>query len=76
MATVLITGGTGMIGKHLTELLVVKGYDVIIVSRKKVIALPAKGVTATIRYKSIYKYQNAVVGKWSVEVVVPLYGHV
>ena len=27
-----------MIGKHLTELLVVKGYDVIIVSRKKVIA--------------------------------------
>ncbi len=27
-----------MIGKHLTELLVVKGFDVIIVSRKKVIA--------------------------------------
>ena len=38
MATVLITGGTGMVGKHLTELLVVKGYDVIIVSRKKVLA--------------------------------------
>lgn len=33
MATVLITGGTGMVGKHLTQLLVVKGYDVIIVSR-------------------------------------------
>ena len=38
--------------------------------------LPAKGVTATVKYKTIYKYQNAVVGKWSVEVVVPLYGHV
>ena len=38
METVLITGGTGMVGKHLTELLVVKGYDVIIVSRKKVMA--------------------------------------
>lgn len=37
MATVLITGGTGMVGKHLTELLVVKGYDIIILSRKKVI---------------------------------------
>ena len=33
MATVLITGGTGMVGKHLTQLLVVKGYEVIIVSR-------------------------------------------
>lgn len=33
MATVLITGGTGMVGRHLTQLLVVKGYEVIIVSR-------------------------------------------
>ncbi len=38
--------------------------------------LPAKGVTVTIKYKTIYKYQSAVVGKWSVEVVVTLYGHV
>ena len=38
METVLITGGTGMVGKHLTELLVVKGYNVVIVSRKKVMA--------------------------------------
>ena len=38
METVLITGGTGMVGKHLTELLVLKGYDVIIVSRSKVMA--------------------------------------
>ncbi len=38
METVLITGGTGMVGKHLTELLVLKGYNVVIVSRKKVMA--------------------------------------
>ncbi len=33
MATVLITGGTGMVGQQLTQLLVLKGYDVIIMSR-------------------------------------------
>jgi len=33
MATVLITGGTGMIGKRLTELLVEKGYKVIVLTR-------------------------------------------
>ncbi len=34
MATVLITGGTGMIGTALTRQLLAKGYDVIILSRK------------------------------------------
>jgi len=33
METVLITGGTGMVGKHLTELLVLHGYSVIIATR-------------------------------------------
>lgn len=33
MATVLITGGTGLIGTALTKALVAKGYDVIILSR-------------------------------------------
>lgn len=33
MSTVLITGGTGMIGKALSALLLQKGYDVIIVTR-------------------------------------------
>jgi uncharacterized protein (TIGR01777 family) len=34
MATVLITGGTGMIGSALTKALVEKGYQVIILTRK------------------------------------------
>lgn len=33
MATILITGGTGMVGQHLTRLLLSKGYDVIWLSR-------------------------------------------
>jgi len=33
MATVLITGGTGMIGTHLSEMLADNGYNVIILSR-------------------------------------------
>jgi len=35
MATVVITGGTGLIGTALTNALVQKGYDVIILSRSK-----------------------------------------
>ncbi|MFY7899358.1 MAG: TIGR01777 family oxidoreductase, partial [Chitinophagaceae bacterium] len=35
MATILITGGTGMVGKHLTELLVLHGHNVIVLSRNK-----------------------------------------
>lgn len=34
MPTVLITGGTGLIGKNLTSHLISKGYDVIILTRK------------------------------------------
>lgn len=33
MATVLITGGTGLVGTAMTDLLVSKGYDVIILTR-------------------------------------------
>jgi uncharacterized protein len=33
MATVLITGGTGLVGTHLTNMLLQKGYDVIILTR-------------------------------------------
>src|ERR1700754_1169962 len=33
MTTILITGGTGLIGKALTQLLIEKGYNIIILSR-------------------------------------------
>jgi uncharacterized protein YbjT (DUF2867 family) len=33
MATVLITGGTGLIGNALSKLLLEKGYDVIFLTR-------------------------------------------
>ena len=35
MAKILVTGGTGLIGKHLCERLQAKGYDVAILSRGK-----------------------------------------
>ena len=35
MATVLITGGTGLIGSRLSELLIEKGYQVIVLTRNK-----------------------------------------
>lgn len=42
MATVLITGGTGLIGTALTKALLEKGYDVIILSRSKRISSEKK----------------------------------
>lgn len=43
MATVLITGGTGLVGKHLCKRLQEKGYDIAILSRvgKQEAAIPA-----------------------------------
>jgi uncharacterized protein len=46
METVLITGGTGLIGKALTEHLVKKGFQVIILTRK----LPSVNTQANISY--------------------------
>src|SRR6478672_396700 len=39
MATVLITGGTGMIGTALSKMLVGKGYDVILLTRQSSVKL-------------------------------------
>src|SRR5450432_976720 len=41
MQTVLITGGTGMIGRELTKHLCGKGYQVIILTRKIPLSKPA-----------------------------------
>jgi uncharacterized protein len=45
MATITITGGTGMVGSALTKALIQKGHDVIILTRS------AKPSTKNIRYK-------------------------
>ncbi|WP_431211868.1 NAD-dependent epimerase/dehydratase family protein [Puia sp. P3] len=41
MSTILITGGTGLIGTALTRLLTERGYRVIVLSRKKDGSSPA-----------------------------------
>lgn len=46
MATVLITGGTGLIGQHLTRQLISKGYRVIILTRR----LPEEKLFAGVNY--------------------------
>jgi uncharacterized protein (TIGR01777 family) len=45
MANVLITGGTGMIGKALVKALLDKGYGVTILTRKKPAGMPDKGIS-------------------------------
>jgi len=45
MPTVLITGGTGLIGKNLTGHLTAKGYEVIILGREKIVDSKNKQVT-------------------------------
>lgn len=52
MATILITGGTGMIGTALAKALIEKNHHVIIVSRRPNVGVPETGnlKTATIRY--------------------------
>ncbi len=46
MATILITGGTGLVGKQLTQLFISKGYDVNILTR----TIPAKKAHQNIHY--------------------------
>ena len=55
MATILITGGTGLIGTALKNELIKKGYYVIILTRE----IPAH------KYKS--KHQNLSFAKWNID---------
>lgn len=47
MSTILITGGTGMVGTRLTEILIEKGHEVIILSRNP---LPAAQLPKGVRH--------------------------
>jgi uncharacterized protein (TIGR01777 family) len=44
MSTILITGGTGLVGKRLTHHLIAEGHNVIILTRKIPNTIPAQGV--------------------------------
>ena len=44
MPTVLVTGGTGTVGKRLTGLLVEKGYNVIVLTRNATAQAPREGI--------------------------------
>jgi uncharacterized protein (TIGR01777 family) len=46
MQTILITGGTGLVGKKLTKLLVLKGYNVIVLTR----TIPVQPAPASVSY--------------------------
>src|SRR5688572_18652084 len=45
MATVLITGGTGLIGKALTKELLAKGYEVIVLTRSAEVGQKQPGLS-------------------------------
>ncbi|HVF80547.1 MAG TPA: TIGR01777 family oxidoreductase [Flavisolibacter sp.] len=59
MATVLITGGTGMIGSALTKALTAKAYKIIILTRK------AKTSTGTISYKE-WDIEKGIIDKTAI----------
>ena len=59
MAKVMITGGTGLVGKALSKLLVEKGYEVIIISRR--------GVSKNDRKSPNIEYAQWDVGKQTIE---------
>ena len=65
MATVLITGGTGLIGKTLTNLLVDKGHRVVILTRK-----PVKGMHPfTVGDILTYALWNVAAGQFPTEIL-------
>lgn len=68
MATVLITGGTGTVGTRLTELLMHKGYSVIIVGRggnqKKVV--DTTGNTNTYLRYAKWNIANQTIDEWAI----------
>lgn len=62
MATILITGGTGLIGTALTKELIIKGHDVIILTRRQGKTGKGKGI----RYAH-WDVRNQTIDRWSIE---------
>ena len=54
MAAVLITGGTGLIGKALSPMLLRKGYEVIILTRN-----PAKASNKNLSIQEYFAFEDA-----------------
>ncbi|GAB2827641.1 epimerase [Ferruginibacter profundus] len=71
MQTVLISGGTGMVGKALSKLLVNKGYKVIVLSRQAV-ATSANGV-ATAKW-DVKKQEMDIVALQEADYIIHLAG--
>ena len=72
MQTVLITGGTGLIGNRLTEQLIKKGYKVIILTR----SVKGKTNTESLQYAAwdIYKQTIDVVAVQTADMIIHLAG--
>lgn len=65
MATIMITGGTGTVGKRLTELLLKKGHSVIIVGRSGKPKQPLKDEASSDNLKKVNL--NLTYAKWNIE---------
>ena len=62
METILITGGTGLVGRALTGILALQGYRVIIVSRKIPVLLPGPNI----QY-AVWDIKNQMFDKHAIE---------
>lgn len=69
METILITGGTGLVGKALTKQLIERGYQVIILTRKKIDSVQ-QSTDKNVENKLCYAFwdvENKIMDKWAIE---------
>jgi uncharacterized protein (TIGR01777 family) len=70
MATIMITGGTGTVGKRLTELLLKKGHSVIIVGRSGKSKQPSKDGASSNNLNLTYAQWNIdaqTIDEWAIQ---------